>query len=139
MTVTLGIVSNGNIQGLLLCVSAALTGTRRPNSIVIRMEGELPSFGNFYLEQLAALAAFHGVSFCLYRSSARGIRTARQWQLDSCKTDALWMLDDDVLPTPLCLENLVRAWSQSEFQPRGLLGYVAGLKVDITNRRGYSI
>ncbi len=136
--VTFCVSTCGNIKALLMCLSSVLNGTRLPSLIMIRFEGETGGFAEFYLEQLAALARFKGVEWWMHDSKPRGIRHARDFFLDNCPTDFLWMCDDDVIYEPDCLEHL---WEYVGCSRLGAmnenLSYVCGTKGDLNNRRGY--
>lgn len=136
---TFGVCCTGNIQALLMCLSSVLQGTLLPRIITVRLEGHFPAFSNFYLEQLSALARHKGIEFNISVGDARGVRAARDWQLNNCRTSLLWMGDDDVIYSPQCLEMLDKAEEETEpyFREDGEFGYVVGSKPDITNRRGY--
>ena len=133
-TVTLGISTLGNLAAVKLCLSAVLTAPVIPGKIVLRTEGQFPDFANFYLEQLVDLARLRGAAFTICRSRSKGIRAARDWQLEHCATDYLWMLDDDVLPIFNCLERML--WARPLLSADWL--WIAGVKVDVNNRRGYA-
>lgn len=143
--VTFGVNCTGNIQALLICLTSVLQNRLLPAKIQIRFEGEFPSFGNFYLEQLAALAARFHVEFSVSYGASQGVRKARDWQLKNCRTELLWMGDDDCLYSPNCLDEFMWALDhlKTTFSPRDdagnecCVGYVNGSKPDINNRRGY--
>ncbi len=130
---TFGATSKGNSQALLMCLSSVLMGEVLPERILLRFEGEFPNFGNFYFEQLSALATFHGVEFQMSVGSSKGIRHAKQWLLQECRTKYLWMGDDDVIYEPDCLKQFSDVslinWKKCAF--------IAGCKYDVNNRRGY--
>jgi len=143
--VTFGVNCIGNVQALSMCLVSVLTGSAVPRGITVRMEGELPSFSNFYLEQAAALAAIKGVSFRLEYAQSKGVRHARDWQMRECPTQFLWMGDDDCFYTHYCLRNLVDGLNMTAENFRATdeegnacaIGYINGTKPDINNRRGY--
>lgn len=129
---TLGVSSKGNTRALCLCLSSVLLGKMRPAHIQVRLEGDMPQFNDFYLEQLTELARFHGVSMRITVAKSTGVRDSRDWQLDSCKTPFLWMVDEDVIVDPRCLEAYYQVW-RDMYIP----AYYAGSKGDVNNRRGY--
>jgi hypothetical protein len=132
--ITLGVSTVGNIQALRLCLAAALNAPTLPSHIQVRFEGELPNFGDFYFEQIADIARLKNVSFTFTRANSQGVRYARDWQMDQCPTDLLWCLDDDVIPDYTCLEgfrNTLHALKNKQW------GFLAGIKVDVNNRRQY--
>lgn len=124
----------GNTLALCMCLSSVLNAKIVPHRIQILMQGKYPSFANFYLEQLADMARLSGVEFAVYSVKPLGVRGARDWHLDNCPTQYLWMGDNDVLYSPECLEILFKGW---EGELRDKQAYVQGVKSDINNRRGY--
>jgi hypothetical protein len=137
--VTLGITTLDNTPALLICLSGVLSGSVLPARIQLRFEGQLPSFENFYFEQLAELARLRGVVFEFTRTQSKGIRAARDWHLSTCPTDYLWFLDDDVLADYDCLDSLCVAadWCENFCFAKPWV-FLAGVKVDVNNRRGYA-
>ena len=145
-TVTFGVNCTGNIQALLLCLSSVLNAEIAPRYIRVRMEGEFPSFNNFYLEQIAAIAAHREVELSITYAKSEGVRRARDWQVKMCQTFWLWMGDDDCIYRPDCLVEYqwavdeakrihnVRTEDEHDFAS---IGYINGSKPDINNRRGY--
>ena len=130
---TLGVSSKGNTQALLLCLSSVLVGVTRPDYIQIRLEGKRPGFDSFYLEQLMGLAKVLNIPVRITSCLSTGVRDSRDWQLAECKTDYLWLVDDDVVVDCVCMaaynkaiEGLDEEWA-----------YLAGSKIDVNNRRNY--
>ncbi len=115
-----------------MCIASAMTGTMRPSAIQIRLEADLPAFHSFYLEQVVALANYHGVAVRIAVFKSTGVRDSRDWQIANCKTPYLWMVDDDVVLDAKCLEaylTVIRKDSPT--------AYYAGSKGDVNNRRNY--
>ena len=131
----------GNIRALCLCLSGILNAVVRPRRIQVRLEGVYPGINDFYLEQLTDLALLHGVEILLEIHRSTGVRDSRDWHLNNCRTDFLWMMDDDVVPDYRCLaaynnyylklrdENL---WTKD-------VAFLAGSKCDVNNRRKYPV
>jgi hypothetical protein len=136
--VTFGVSSIGNTQALCMCLASVLNATVVPARIQIRLEGKLPEFAHFYLEQISELARFKGVDWIMQVANPRGVRAARDWQLDNCRTPYLWMGDDDAIYTPQCLEAFEAGIVQIEaMRQRKDWAYCCGSKPDVNNRRGY--
>ena len=133
-SITLSITTTGNMEALQMALCSVLNGELLPGIISLRFEGELPSFGNFYLEQLAEIARLKTVRFVIKRARSKGIHHARQTQILDCNTPLLWILDDDVIPFPDCLSSLVYGSSCL----KGKWGWINAVKVDVNNRRGYA-
>lgn len=137
--VTFGVSCNGNLRGILMCLSSVLIGRTIPAAIQIRMEGVFPTFGNFELEQLAELSRFKGCFFEISVFKSEGVRKARQWHLDHCSTKYLWMGDDDCVYDYGCLSELMKAGPDlSVLISEKNTAYIAGCKIDLNNRRGYT-
>lgn len=136
--VTFGVSSVGNNKALMMCLASVLNASRIPARIQIRFEGPLPSFAEYYFEQLSELARFHGVDWVMQVCKSQGIREARDWHLSTCPTPFLWMGDDDVVYEYDCLSFLRQA-SDDVSISRGSAGnaYFCGTKGDLNNRRGY--
>ena len=132
---TYGVSSTGNIQALQMSLVSVLMGAYLPSKIIVRMEGHFPSFGTYYMEQIAELARHKGVEFSITTAKSQGVRHARDWLIEECRTTYLWMGDDDVLYCPNCLSNFVAALTEID---EDTLGYVNGNKPDLNNRRGYT-
>lgn len=129
--VTFGVTSV-NPLALGLCLTSVMTGFLLPGAILIRLQAELPGFSGFYFTQLAELARILGIKFSLNVSPQTGIRESRDWLMNRCGTPFLWMGDDDVVFDYNCLPHLREAqldWPK--------VGYVAGIKVDVSNLRQY--
>lgn len=132
-----GIPTTGNIQALLISVTAILQGSVLPRRILIRSEGHFPAFANFYLEQLADVARQKGVEFVFaVMQSESGLRGAFDWLLRECNSDYLWVVADDVLPDPDALGYLKSA-AERLLSDKRPWGYICGNKVDVNNRRGW--
>jgi len=132
--ITYGVNTTGNIQALLLNLNSVAMQTVLPAKVVVRTEGEFPSFSNFYLEQLADLFRLKSVEFSIHLASSKGARVARQWHLDNCTTDFFWGGDDDVVFDSDCLSILYNTSQTLEIYE---WGYIGGTKADVNNRRGY--
>jgi hypothetical protein len=136
--VTLGVSSKGNPKALMLCLSSVLTAQFVPKGIQIRLEGEFPSFNEFYLEQLASLARFRGVEFSFSVFNSTGVRDSRDWQIAQCPTQFLWLVDDDVVLDARCLQAYEAAGRANMFGAPEI-AFLAGSKGDVNNRRGYPV
>jgi hypothetical protein len=134
-TVTVGISSKGNTQALTMCLTSVLTSSVLPLAIQVRLEGDPSGCSNFYFEQLASLASLRGVAFQFSVFKSTGVRDSRDWQVSNCQTPWLWMLDDDVVVDHLCLE----AYQEASYPLGADLGFFAGSKPDVNNRRNYPV
>lgn len=134
---TLGVSSKGNTKALCMCLSSVLTGRVVPAAIQIRLEGEQPGFNEFYLEQLCDLARFFGVTVRISVFKSTGVRDSRDWQLNACRTEYLWLVDDDVVIDSGCLEAYCAADDSLKWNQSFDVTYFAGSKIDVNNRREY--
>jgi hypothetical protein len=117
-----------------MCLVSVLTGRKVPGRIQIRFEGKLPGISNFYLEQLACVARTLGVDWSMTIAPSKGVRAARDWHIDNCPTPYLWMGDDDVIYDHDCLFQF--SVQDPNLTPDSW-GFLAGIKVDASNVRGY--
>jgi hypothetical protein len=133
---TLGISTVSNVQALLMTLGAVFNAKCLPHVVNLRCEGSIPQISHFYFEQMADIARMVGTQFNVFIEQSRGVRFARDWHIDKCKDQWLWMLDDDVIPHFDCLQYYLRAIQHgSNFAHKA--PYLAGVKVDVNNRRGY--
>jgi hypothetical protein len=135
--VTFGVGTIGNTEALLLCLSSVLNGKMVPEKIVLRTEGQFPSFANFYLEQLTEIARIRGAEFHIVVIKSKGARKGCDWLLDNCTTDYLWMGDDDVVFEHEALSEMLETKKRIERKVKGSWGFIVGNKRDVNNRRGY--
>ena len=134
--ISVGICSTGNTQALLLCLASILNAESVPALIRIRMEGKISDLGGFYMEQLIDLARLRGCSVEIISGLSRGVRCARDFIIQTCPTKWLWMLDDDTIVHPRCMDAYLEA---VENIPKSeLVVYFAGSKFDVNNRRQYA-
>lgn len=142
MDVTFAVSSLGNVDALQLCLASVLNAETVPGKIMLRFEGSLPSFARFYLEQLADLARLKGVEWSMTLDRSKGIRYARDWMLHNCRTEYLWMGDDDVIYDWDCLTQFRKVihpvGGVSLFLSNQQAAWVCGVKVDVNNRRKYA-
>ena len=131
--VTFGVSTIGNTKALLLCLASVINADSVPCSIQIRAEGEFPT-SDFYLDQLSDLARLSGISLSVTRASSNGVRHARDWHVENCSTEYLWMGDDDVVYDFLCLSNFKSVLNCNSLYKAA---YLCGTKIDVNNRRGY--
>lgn len=138
---TFAVSSTGDIKALLMCLTSVLMGRSLPTAIQIRMEGEFPAFGDFLLEQIAELARMKNVAFSIHTFKGEGVRRGRQWHLLQSATDLVWMGDDDCIYQTMCLNELLKGYRYL-LNYRDLdnpaMAYIAGCKIDLNNRRGYT-
>lgn len=133
--VTLGVSSKGNTRALTLCLAGVLNAAVVPQFIQIRLEGEFYGFDDFYLAQLSDLALMRGSQISIHSFKSIGVRPSRDWQLDNCRTEYLWMLDDDVVPSSRCLLAYQEILEIASRHPTTT--FFAGSKADVNNRRNY--
>src|SRR5688572_3231529 len=133
MNITAAWTTNGNIKGLLMSLSSVLLGTKMPYSVIIRCDGEFPSFSDFYLEQLSDLCRIKDVPFAFYVERACGVHLARESLLDNSPSDWVFMLDDDVILEHDAMEQM----SKTATHYRDTFSFICGGKRDVNNRRGY--
>jgi len=133
--ITVGIASNDNPEGLNLTLSSLINQTITPSRILLRLDGTFKP--DFYFNQLLNTAKFLGINVDVIYRRANGVRTAREDLLNNCHSDWLWMLDDDCLVSPDCLEVFLETLKKHRHKLPSSLGYVCGSKGDVANLRGY--
>jgi len=137
--VTFVVSTKGNTQALAMCLMSIGTQTAVPGTVIVRMEGEMLKFSDFYLEQACDFLRKFGVDLQLRLSVSRGVRTARTELMKAAKTELVWMGDDDCLYRTECLAELLVGLEDGTNRVRDNvpLAWVQGAKPDINNRRGY--
>ena len=115
---------------LLPCLASVATSYSIPAFVNVRLEGEFPHLSDFYLEQISEVFRLQGSEISFTRSTSKGVRHARDWQMERCSTEYIWLLDEDVVVDSACLASL-RLSINAE------LAAVCASKVDVNNRRGY--
>lgn len=129
--ITLGVTCGGNIRSLCMALMSAINSRSVPHRILIRLETDMPGLNDFYLAQISQWAVNAGIKMQIDFAAPKGIRAARDYLLDECRTKYLWMIDDDVIVAPDCLEMLCRC---------GITETTAAIqacKNDVSNVRGY--
>jgi hypothetical protein len=133
--VTLGVSCKNNTQALLLCLSSVVTGLVVPRFIQVRLEGENIGLAQFYLEQILNLARLRGITTSISVAESKGTRAARDFHLEECETQYLWMVDDDVVAHADCLHAYMAVADDYHYSEQP--AYYAGSKPDVANLRGY--
>jgi GT2 family glycosyltransferase len=102
------VVTHERLALLRDCLTAVLAQTPAPDAVVVvdnaSHDGTAP----------AVAADFPGVDLVVLRRNtggAGGFAAGMQRALEVHRADLLWLLDDDTVPRPDALEQLVRAWS----------------------------
>jgi hypothetical protein len=134
--ITIAWTTNGNVKGLLMSLSSVLLGSEMPSSILIRFDGQFPSFGEFYLEQISELCRIKDVSFAVIVEKECGVHQARESLLNNSPSDYVFMVDDDVILEYDAVQKMTEAARfciRREFQ----FPFICGGKIDVNNRRGY--
>ena len=127
--VTLG-VNSVRGSSLLMCLTSVATSSYVPEFVRVRLEGSFSNLSDFYLEQISDVFRLLGSEISFTRCASKGVRYARDWQLETCSTDYLWAVDEDVIVEFSCLDYLKRATSKDKV-------LVCGSKLDVNNRREY--
>jgi hypothetical protein len=111
---------------------------RVPDVVHVFLTGELPSFSNFYMEQLSDLFLLKKASFIIERCPRLSIKEIREIQRQtvvrqqcSDANDFWWIGDDDIVFEPNFLDSILGVLHCSSY------GWAVGTKTDINNRRGY--
>lgn len=130
-TVTACISTKDRYHVLPLCISAILNQTRKPEKLVIYDDGEQADLREMSpFKNLFALADTLGVKWEIFATPRKGQVTNHQHCLDSATTTWIFRVDDDCIPEPNCLEellNTVRDYSPSRQFDENTIGAVAPL------------
>ena len=89
-------------------------------------------------DRTAQIAAEHGVRV-VSEGRNLGLSAARNLGIDAARAPIVAFTDDDVVPTPLWVEQLVNAWDRAEPSTLGIGGTTEALDVDSFARRYVSI
>ena len=130
--ITLGITSAGNVRSLCMTLLAVVNARYVPQRALLRLEGDPSGINDFYLSQIASWYRLAGVDLRIAICAPKGIRAARDWLLDECQTQYLWMMDDDVVPAADCLQMLCAS------QTSDITAALQACKTDLSNLRGYA-
>ncbi len=122
LTVTATVSTKDRYETTLpMCIAAIANQTRKPDKLVIYDDGEqkdireLAPF-NGLLRMLDSL----GVKWEIHTTPRAGQVANHQHALDCATTDLVWRVDDDEIPAPDCLANLLACMGDD-------VGAVAGL------------
>lgn len=130
---TLGVTCSGNVRALCMALLSVFNSPAIPHKLLLRLEGEMPLTDDFYLAQVLDYIRQTGAEITITVAQSNGVRAARDWLVENTTTKFLWMIDDDVIVSPDCLEMLCRSQSEEGKQVAAL----QGTKTDVNNRRGY--
>lgn len=115
---------------LPLTISAVANQTVRPDKMKIYDDGEQRDLREFSpFNHLLAMLTEMKIEWEVLKTPRMGQVSNHQHALDNCDTDYLWRIDDDELPAPNCLEELLITFR--DYGPHGgepeKVGAVAGL------------
>lgn len=130
---TLGVTCSGNVRALCMALLSVFNSPSIPHKLLLRLEAEMPLTDDFYLAQVLDYIRQTGAEIMITVAQGTGVRAARDWLVENTRTKFLWMIDDDVVVSPDCLEMFCRS-QNAESKP---VGAFQGTKTDINNRRGY--
>lgn len=114
---------------LPLAISAVANQTIKPDKLKIYDDGEQKDLREMSpFTGLLLMLNELGIEWEILKTPRQGQVANHQHALDNCTTDYLWRVDDDEIPTPNCLEELLKTFRDYE---RGgsadKVGAVAGL------------
>ncbi len=110
LTVTAEIATRGRYETTLpMAISAVLNQTRKPEKLVIYNDGELQGLETVepFVSLLRMAIDNLGIQWTVYATGQKGQVYCHQHALDDAQTDLIWRTDDDEIPEPNCLENLL--------------------------------
>lgn len=126
MTVTATISSKDRYDTTLpLAVEAVCLQSVPPDQFVLFEDGEHKDLRNFSpYNHLLSLLDRRGIKWFVLYAERKGQVANHQMALNQATTDMIWRLDDDNVPTPDCLKNLLKAMEDPS------VGAVGGLVHD---------
>jgi len=93
---------------LSLCIQGIILQTRPPNELIIYDDGEQKDLREVPLyNKLFHMLDRKGIKWEVRFGLRRGQIFNHQNMLDTCKSTFIWRIDDDCVPEPTCLENLL--------------------------------
>lgn len=130
--VTFNVGTIGNIEALNCCLTSIANQTILPYKVNIFLCGDIPSFNNFYLEQICSLLRYKGIEVALLITKDYGITRMYDRFIEETKTQFCWFGNDDVIYDNDCLQNFCLVINTGVETP-----FYTGTKPDINNRNGY--
>ena len=129
LTVTAEVSTKGRYTTTLpMTLAAILMQTRKPEKLVIYDDGEqkdlreLPPF-----DGLLRLTTDLGIEWTFFSTERKGQVANHQHALDNTTTDLIWRIDDDQIPEPNCLENLLTMMTDDVGAVGGLVHHPGGV------------
>lgn len=101
------IVTYNRLQLLQECIDSLRNQSRRPCYIVVVNNGSTDGTARWLSDQ-------HDVKTITQENlgSAAGFFTGEKFAVESLGVDAVWIMDDDTIPTCTALENLLSSWNR---------------------------
>jgi len=130
LTVTAEVATKDRLTTTLpMCISAILNQTRKPERLVIYNDGEQTALEEIEpIKSLLRLAIDHmGIQWTVYATEKKGQVACHQHALDDAQTDLIWRCDDDEVPEPNCLENLLVEMKDGVGAVGGLVHHPGGV------------
>lgn len=127
-TITAEISTRDRYHTLSLTLAAIINQTHKPNWIAIYDDGEqkdltkTPPF-----DGLLQLANDVGINWTFFATERKGQVANHQHALDNATTDLIWRIDDDEIPEPNCLENLLAEMKDGVGAVGGLVHHPNGV------------
>ncbi len=129
LTVTAEVCTKDRPHTLPMTISAILHQTHKPQRLVIYNDGEQQSLEEVEpIKSLLRMAIDHlGIQWTVYATEKKGQVACHQHALDDAQTDLIWRVDDDEIPEPDCLENLLAEMKEGVGAVGGLVHHPGGV------------
>ncbi len=110
------------------CLSAIIHQTVKPQWIAIYNDGEPKKLETIEpFRSLLQMANDLGINWTMFDTPQWGQVQSHQHALDNASTDCLWRVDDDEIPEPNCLENLLAEMKDGVGAVGGLVHHPGGV------------
>ncbi len=129
LTVTAEVCTkNRSTTTLPACLSAIINQTHKPKWIAIYNDGEPKNLEQSEpFRSLLQMANDLGINWTMFDTPQWGQVSSHQHALDNASTDCIWRVDDDEIPEPNCLENLLAEMKDGVGAVGGLVHHPGGV------------
>lgn len=113
---------------LFACLSAIIHQTHKPQWIAVYNDGEPKNLEQAEpFRSLLQMANDLGINWTMFDTPQWGQVSSHQHALDNASTDCIWRVDDDEIPEPNCLENLLAEMKDGVGAVGGLVHHPGGV------------
>jgi glycosyltransferase involved in cell wall biosynthesis/SAM-dependent methyltransferase len=128
LTVTAEVCTKDRPTTLPMTISAILNQTHKPQRLVIYNDGEPEKLEDVQpIEGLLRMALDKGINWTVYATPKQGQVACHQHAIEDAQTDVIFRVDDDEIPEPNCLENLLAEMTDGVGAVGGLVHHPGGV------------